>query len=147
LAYLRLTRAEYQAIARCCRRYGLSERNLPSYRSRLVRGLAECNTELSVKVARLGRQQLNVLYGHFRYGRRSVNDIYPAIGFTERDLRAVAEACVPVPYSVRFFRPYQCLLVETLRARHPELALNLSRLSRSQFEALFQKVQALRGSA
>jgi hypothetical protein len=147
LTYLRLTRAEYGAIARCCRRHGLAERNLPTYRSRLVRGLAEYEPELAVKVSRLGRQQLNVLYGHFRYGRRSVSETHPVAGFTESDLRALAETCVPVPYSVRFFRPYQCFLVETLRARHPELAKKLSRLSRSQFETLFRKVQALKGSA
>jgi hypothetical protein len=147
LAYLRLTRAEYQAIARCCRRHGLAERNQPTYRARLVRALAESSPELAAKVARLGRRRLNVLYGHFRYGRRPADETRLPAGFTENDLRAVVEVCVSAPYSVRFFRPYQCLLVESLRPQYPELARNLSRLSRSQFEALYQQVQALKGSA
>jgi hypothetical protein len=147
LAYLHFTRAEYQAISRCCRRYGLAERNQSTYRSRLVRELSESNPELAGRIARLGRIHLNVLYGHFRYGRRSCDEARLPAGFTGDDLRAVAEACVPVPYSVRFFRPYQCFLVETLRAQHPAIATNLSRLSRSQFEVLYRQVQALKGSA
>src|SRR5436309_2589763 len=110
-----------------CREHGLGRLHQPAFRRRLVAALRDAGDLPAERVARLGRDRLNLLYRHFREPTPTAPKPWPH--FTALELRLVREACLQFPFPVRFVRPFKGLLVELFEREWPALGQKLARLS------------------
>jgi hypothetical protein len=137
MPYLRLDPQDYETISRLCRSQSLAERPLPAFRQLLLLGLADRFPSLAEAIAGLGRQQLQLLYGHFRtrpYADRKH-------GLTDSEVESVIVAAVPLRSRARFARQFKRALVGRLAESQAALAAKVDQLSLDQFEALCEEVQ------
>ena len=139
MSYLRFTPDEYRTIADHCRRLGLGNRHQPAFRRLLVGSLRGQSHALAARISRLGRGKLNLLYWHFRERTPLVAKCCP-YEFTRVEMQLVEEACVMVPFPVRFVRPFKSLLIELFQEEWPDLARKLACLSGQKFERLYEQV-------
>jgi hypothetical protein len=138
LSHLRFTPDEYRTLSELCARQALNRRHQPAFHRLLVASLRRADPALADRIARLSRDKVNLLYWHFR-GQTPAAPAPPA-QFTSQELRLVAEACVKVPFPVRFVRPFKEMLVELFEEELPALARKLAGLSGQQFERLYAQV-------
>src|SRR4051794_21908986 len=110
--YLRLTPAEYGALARVCRPPHVSRRPLPKLRRFLVASLADSSPLLAGRVHRLGWGELRAIRDHFRGPQ-------PPHGLGAGEVEALAEAFGPLVCRARFARSLRRDLGERLRRAAP----------------------------
>jgi hypothetical protein len=140
LAYLRLSRDDYQIVSHLCHQLDLTYHPRPFFQQLLVAGLRSLRLDVADRIAGLGHGELKVLYEHFRH-RHCPADSGKGFGgrdeFTAEEWQVLAEACVSAPFPVRFVRAFKGLLVEMLHGASPDLARKVARLSGHQFELLY----------
>jgi len=135
LSHLRFTPEDYGMIANLCCQQGLGGLPEPAFKRRLVESMKEVAPALSDRLARLRRDQFNLLARHFRQRPATPK----RIDFTAEEMQTLTAACVTSPFSVRFVRPFQRLLVEMLAGPSPDLARKVAHLSGHQFERLYNQ--------
>jgi hypothetical protein len=135
LNYLRFTPTEYRTLSAVCHRLDLGTHSLPAFRRLLAVALAEASPKLARRVSRLRPGEAELLYRHFqpRPAAAVRHDL------TDEELSAFAQACGAASIPVRFVRPFQGTLVETVEELLPELAAKVARMSGYAFERLYNK--------
>jgi hypothetical protein len=136
VTHLRLTPYEYQVIAHTCRSLRLAHRPLPTFRRLLLGELTGTAPAVAARVAGLGRQRLQLLYGHLR---RRASALRPH-GLTAEEVRAVAEVGIPLLSQARFIHLLKRAMVRRLGEGQRDLAGKLDRLSLRQFAVLCDEV-------
>jgi hypothetical protein len=146
VSYLRFSPAEYRAIARLCGPLDLRQPRLAAFQRFLADSLADTFPSLAARLAGFRRHQVKILYDHLRKSADPAADVPPH--FSAEELQTLAAACRPLWGHARFAGLFHRTLVRSLQDSSPGLARKLDLLTRSQFQALCERVQGQhRGSA
>jgi hypothetical protein len=135
LSFLRFTPTEYRLLCSACVRFDLAVDGLSNFRRLLVLALGEESPNLARRIEKLRLREVELLYYHFRPRPEAAvrHDL------TDEELSLFAEVCTSASLPVRFVRPFQKTLVESLTGWQPELATKVDRLSGYAFERLYNQ--------
>jgi hypothetical protein len=140
MSYLRLARAEYQAIVRVAARLDVPP--LHTLKKLLVTALADDEPVLAARIGRLKCHHMRLLHEHL-WGRPRHFAQSP---LTPEEVVTLVKAFGPLLMHSRFQRPLKRALVLHLLQESPELGHKLHALSPDEFAALCSHVrQSMRG--
>lgn len=139
MSYLRLPRADFEAIVKLCRPVKLTEGFFPVFKFFLVEALADSSRELAARVAQLHGPSLRLLFNRLR-DLLAEPPAETRHGLTPEESAAFAAACRALTARCRSLRHFREFLVLHFEEASPALAKKLARLSRRQFERLYGQV-------
>lgn len=148
MTHLRFTREEFQAIRRACDLVDLSDDFFAVFKAYLVELLSDTLPILAIRIARLRRRQLGLLYEYLRGQKSSevgnqVQTLKGAhdCGLTFEELQTVRRASGAFFLFDGSLHSFQQYLVYNLLKARPRLAAKLARLRPRQITRLYQQTK------